>query len=131
LAGPAYRVDLGTEWRARRWRRLLNFIDGLPRNSAFVEAMSNDVELAEAMAVFDPPTSAVRLVSEWSPTVETLTTILDRLGELIQTVAVVGRAKPGRVPSAPRPVTAMDRVRKRRREMKHKSLVSRLLPDNR
>jgi hypothetical protein len=124
------RLDLATEWRSRRWRRLLNVIDRLPRDSAFMEAMSDDDELADRMLRqrddSKPPTPRRRM-SDWSPTVEVLTAILDRLGELTQTVAALGGAKPGKLPRAPYPITAFDRARHRRRVESHKSLVSRVL----
>lgn len=123
------RLDLATEWRSRRWRRLLNVIDRLPRDSAYVEALANDEELAEQMLRRDrgEEKKAKRRLSDWSPTVEVLTAILDRLGELTQAVAALGGAKPRKVPRAPYPVTAFDRVRNRNRSERHRSLVSRVL----
>jgi hypothetical protein len=121
-------LDLAVEWRARRWSKLLAIIDLLPRDSAFVEALSADETLAEAIADRpDPPRPGPR-VSEFSPTVEVLTAILDRLGDLGQIIAATKGGKPRRVPYAPRPATALDRVRRRRREAKRTRLVSKLLP---
>lgn len=123
------RLDLATEWRSRRWRRLLNIIDQLPRDSRYVEAMSLDEQLAERL--LDRPTDRKpprRRLSDWSVQVELLTAILDRLGELTQAIAALGGAKPKKVPSAPVPATAMDRLRNRKRFEKHHSLVSRVLP---
>lgn len=68
-----------------------------------------------------------RRLSDWSPTVEMLTAILDRLGELTQAVAALGGAKPRKVPRAPYPQTAFDRARNRRRVENHQTLVSRVL----
>lgn len=126
------RLDLAAEWRARRWRRLLNIIDRLPRDSAYIEALTEDEQLAEQLLrrQTGQPAAAKprRRMSDWSPTVEMLTAILDRLGELTQAVAALGGAKPRQVPRAPYPVTAADRVRNRKRHEQHRSLVSRLLP---
>ncbi len=70
-------------------------------------------------------------MADWSPTVEILTAILDRLAELTQATAALGGAKPRRLPRAPHPVTAVDRVRERRRVQKHESTVARVLPHKR
>lgn len=130
------RLDLATEWRSRRWRRLLNIIDRLPRDSAFMEAMADDDELADRMVrargrTSEGKTKPVRRMSDWSPTVEMLTAILDRLGELVQAVAALGGAKPGKLPRAPYPVTALDRARNRQRVETHTSVVARVLRRNR
>jgi transposase len=106
-------------------------IDRLPRDSAYFEALTDDEELAVQIAATAPEPNkrpAHRRMTDWSPTVEVLTAILDRLAELTQTVAALGGAKPRKVPRAPHPVTAMERVRNRRRQQKHESLVSRVLP---
>jgi hypothetical protein len=127
------RLDLATEWRRRRWRRLLNIIDRLPRDSAYFEALTEDEELANRMASAPEPEKRKphRRMADWSPTVEILTAILDRLAELTQAVAALGGAKPRRLPRAPHPVTAIERVRSRRRQQHHESLVSRVLPNRR
>lgn len=127
------RLDLATEWRRRRWRRLLNIIDNLPRESRFFEARANDEHVIEAMLAAEgqsapdktPPT---RRMADWSAEVELLTTAVNRLGEIAQGIAVLGGAKPGKVPPAPQPTTAYEKVRTRMRSRKHESLVSRLLP---
>lgn len=130
MMSPA-RLDLATEWRSRRWRRLLNLIDRLPRNSLFFEAISNDERLADQLAASagdDKPAKPTRRMADWSPTVEILTSILNRLGELTQAVAALGGAKPRKVQHAPYPVTAIEAARRRRREARHRMLVSRVLP---
>lgn len=123
------RLDLATEWRSRRWRRLLNIIDQLPRNSRYVEAMTQDEQLALRMAGLpeNPDPGPKRRMSDWSVPVELLTAILNRLGELTQAVAALGGAKPRKVPPAPVPQTALDRVRNRQRFDKHKALAARVL----
>lgn len=127
------RLDLATEWRRRRWRRLLNLIDRLPRDSAYFEALTEDEELANRMAAVPEPAKRTphRRMADWSPTVEILTAMLDRLAELTQTVAALGGAKPRKLPRAPHPVTAIDRARTRRRQQSHESLVARVLPNRR
>lgn len=123
-------MDLAKEWQSRRWRRLLNVIDRLPRHSAYFEALCDDEEMAEHLARQPEPkdTKPRRRMSEWNATVELLTAVLNRLGELTQAVAALGGAKPRKVPSAPYPVTAIERIRNRKRQDKHRSLVARVLP---
>jgi hypothetical protein len=126
---PGY--DLGTEWRARRWRRLLNRIDRLPRNSKFIEAMVRDEELAERLAQNDDDGDRrpERRMADWSVEVEIMTMIFDRLGELGQIfVAGMPGGKPRRVEPAPRPTTAIRKYKDRNRQQRHLALVSQLLP---
>lgn len=122
-------MDLAAEWRGRRWRKLLNIIDRLPRDSAYVEAISEDDALADAMISSEQPTDQpVRRLSDWSAEVELLTALVDRVSELIQVIVAVNGAKPSAPPTAPRPVTAFDRARDRARQRRHQSLVARVLP---
>ncbi|MEU4218123.1 hypothetical protein [Actinoplanes sp. NPDC026623] len=123
-------LDLHELWQQRRWRRLLNVIDALPRNSHFVEALSDDEQLAEHL-LDRPPAGAGRLaasMSQFSPELEMATHTYDRLGELIQAVTAAAGGKPPKIPAYPRPRTAADRIRKRRARAQHRNLVARLLP---
>ncbi len=116
-------------WRARRWRELLNLIDHLPRNSAYHEALVEDDDLAEVLAtrpdVDRPPTRQMR---DFSVEVELLSVLGDRIGELIHVVAATKGAKPKPLRPLPRPSSALQRLRARRRRAKHDSVVARLLP---
>lgn len=125
-------MDLGTEWRARRWRKLLNLIDGLPRDSAFMEALTSDDEWAAAV-VDSPPREDLpaRRMSEWSPELEMLTNLFDAVRDNTRAVVAAAGGKPSRVLPAPRPVTAIERARRRRRLEKHRSVVARVLPHHR
>lgn len=111
---------------------MLNVIDRLPRSSAYAEALAEDEALAEQILEREEqgnaPPAPRRRVSDWTPTVEILTTIQDRMAELIQVVAMLGGAKPRQVPWAPRPRTAVQRVRRRQQIRKHEALVARVLP---
>lgn len=119
--------DVAGLWQTRRWRRLLNLIDQLPRASLYVEALSLDPALASPR---DPHDKAkpVRRMSEWSPDVELLSVAADRLADVVNAVASLGRAKPHKVPAMPRPVTASDRITTQRRQRRHSRLVARVLP---
>lgn len=131
-----YNLDLATEWASRRWRRLLNLIDHLPRNSHYAEAVVNDEEMAELQAAdIDPsekPKEQPPPLREWSIEAELLARIADRVGvEVDATIASAG-GKPIRMGPVMRPETAIDRkvreARERNRIKIHESLVAQLLP---
>lgn len=68
-----------------------------------------------------------RTYRDYTPEVEMLSAVFDRLGELIRVVAATGGSR-GRQPQlAPRPESAIERVRRRLAQEKHKRLASRLL----
>lgn len=122
-------MDLAVEWRARRWQKLLDLVDMLPRDTLFSEALANDDELADAYVVDerDRP-AATRRVSEFGPVVELLSVIADRQAETINAVIAAAGAKPGKVSPMPRPVTAVDRAKRRQQRATHEALVARVLP---
>lgn len=102
----------------------------LPRSSAYTEAMAGDEELAQHLPDRgDEPAAPQRRMSEYTAEVELLSVVADRLAEVVNVIIAVNRGRPGKVTPMPRPVTAMDRLRRRRREHNHKSLVARVLPD--
>lgn len=89
-------------------------------------AVADDEELAENAP---PPRSGPPPLRDWSPEVQQLAVIRDRLGELIATVASANSTKKVQPPKpCPRPVTAYDRVRSRRRWKQHQRLVQQLKP---
>lgn len=124
-----YQLDLGTEWRARRWRKLLNMIDGLPRASAFVEALTSDEQWAAAVLANPPAeTPPSRRMADWSAELEMLTNLYDAMRENTRAVVASVGGKPGKVQPAPRPTTALERARTQHRLRKHRSVVARMLP---
>ncbi len=108
---------------------LLDLIDGLPRDSRYVEALSLDPHLAELMAMLPDQPAQGRRMSEYSAEMEMLTAVYDRLGEVMQVMIASKGGKPKPMPPGPRPRTALDRVRRQRRERKRSWLRSKLLPD--
>lgn len=120
-------LDLATEWRRRRWRKLLNIIDRLPRDSAYIEAMSDDEDMAEHL-LDRSEQGPKRRMSEFSAQVELLSVIADRQAEMIQVLVARRGARPPRIKWQPRPETALERVRRRRRRHQHDRLVARVLP---
>jgi hypothetical protein len=143
LAKPAYRkaaerdlwevgrLDLTVEWRSRRWRRLLNVLDGLRRTSHVHEAMALDDELAEMFLEQErrnetKTSKPKRRMAEYTVEAELLSYAVDRLGEVIVALAVSNGGKRRRVEPMPRPETALGRVRERRAKAKHKFTVARV-----
>ncbi len=67
-------------------------------------------------------------MSEYSTEVEMLSLLADRLAELITAVAATKGIRSRKITPVPRPVTALDRMRARRRKANHRFLVGALLP---
>lgn len=105
-------------------------VDHLPAHSAYAEALAGDEELAELIIAHPaPPSAAGPRVSEWSPERAALAEISDKLSTLTAAVIAAAGAKPPRLSPSPRPQVAADRLRERRREADHLSLVARVIPD--
>jgi hypothetical protein len=122
-------IDLRAYWRERRWSTLLNLIDRLPRTSHYVEAQLDDEDLAAAILDTNQAVNGRVRMSTWSHEVDLLAAIHDRLGHLIAVNTAAAGGKPPTLTPVPRPTTAMDRLRKRRRDEQHQDLVAKLLPD--
>jgi hypothetical protein len=95
-----------------------------------VQALATDEEMAEQAAELpddDRKASWQRQHRDYSAEVEMLTAVFDRLGELIRITAAVhgGRGKPP--PPGPRPVYAIERIRRRHTKNRHDQLVGRLI----
>ena len=107
--------------------------DGITKGdlAAYYEAVANDEDVARTVYAESDTRQAgkpVRRMSEYSALVESMDNIYDRLGELIGVTIASRGARPGRIPPAPRPVTAMDRVRAEQRGAKHREIVRRVKP---
>ncbi len=106
-----YGLDLLDVYRGElSARKVLSLVGRLPRDSAFFEAVLDDDAAVpddggSSGEVAHPP------VSEWSPTVEILADVFDRLGDLVVAVhSTVPKRKAPKVKPRPRPQTAADRV---------------------
>jgi hypothetical protein len=66
-------------------------------------------------------------MAEYSPELEMLTNVFDRLGDLIQATIAAQGGKAPKVKPYPRPKTALDRVKEQRRLAKHRRIVARVL----
>lgn len=138
----AYGLDLGEEWRARRWGRLLSVIDRLPGHSHYNAAVATDEEHARLMAESIAARKAAGEETEdtgpslttWTPEVAALTRVVDELKNVRYAVIASQVGKKAGDPPKPekRPVTAIQAAIKRaehaRRKAAHESLVARVLP---
>jgi hypothetical protein len=122
--------DLGELWRRRRWRFLLNLIEHLPRDSAFAEAVASDDELAQSrVEQGDLPGAAGPSIADYTPVVEAIAALYDRVGQLIVvTAAAAGAKKPPNPKPYPRPVTALDRARRRASRAVISDIVAKATP---
>lgn len=66
-------------------------------------------------------------MSTWSPEMEVLAAVFDRLGSVIAAVVASGGNRPPDVQPFPRPITAAEQARSALRREKHQKLVKRLL----
>lgn len=124
-----HKLDLSAEWQGRRWRRLLNLLDGLRRTSHVAEALAMDEDLAEMYLEQERrrqgKPASTRRYSEFTVEAELLSHAVDRLGELILAHAG-GRGGRRRIEPMPRPETALHRVRQRRARSQHQYTVARV-----
>lgn len=112
-------------------RTFLDYVEHLPRTSAYHTAIAEDEELALQMLGQngDSPAASVPRLAEFGPDVQALAAVYDLLASLIGvTIAMQTGKKPKKIKPYPRPESALDRVRRRERYAAHRSLVSRLLP---
>ncbi len=129
--------DVGTLWRSRQWRMLLNLIDHLPQNTWYQAAMSTDPEHAAMLLEArdkakkagqpDPGPSAPSLAI-WSPEVDMLAKVVDGIGGVQAAVIASGGGKPKEPKPVPRPANAMETARLRRKQAEHEKMKARLLP---
>jgi hypothetical protein len=131
-------VDLTDLWQRREWRRLLNYIDHLPRDSWFTEAVSNDEEhaamIAEAMAAqSDEEPDLSPPLRGWSQEASLLADTVDACRHLAYVIRVANGDNSARPPErVPRPTTALERAQRQarheRKKRRHEELVARVLP---
>lgn len=110
---------------------VLDFIDWLPRHSAYHTMLSEDDELAEAILNADdePDKASPPRLTEFGTVEEKLAEISDGVRVLTAVVANWGSGKKIKPPKpSPRPVTAAQRMRARHAREQHEWLKSELLP---
>lgn len=126
-----YHVDVVALIHARRLRHALALLEQLPKNSRFKTALLNDDELMEGMEL--PPedldTEARPALEDWDMTVEMLASVYDAINALIAVTLQVNSEKRRPFPKPlPRPQTAIDRARERRRKAAHDEIISIFAP---
>lgn len=113
---------MGELWRARKWRKLLNLIDQLPRWSLFEEAKANDLELALQFASLEAEPFKRRF-SEWTPLVEAVAALHDLMA------IFVAEKRTSDVAKFPRPRGAWDDTREVIRQESYDAAIAFLFPD--
>lgn len=107
---------------------ILDYLEHLPRTSAYHTAVADDEELAKHLAERPEQKPSPPRLSEFSPEVQVMAEVRDLLATLINVQIARAGKKPSKVKPYPRPETALDRMRRRNRYERHQSLVERLRP---
>lgn len=117
-------------WRRREWRKLLNLIDRMPRDSHTRQAMALDEEHVEMVQTAletigeDRDTAGGPLLSEWSLNAELLAQVIDALTVNTHATMAAAGAKTPKFKPVRRPQTAYERVQHRRRLAGHDRVVA-------
>lgn len=91
-------------------------------------AIADDEEVAGRILDSPAPARKAPPLTDFDPTVRVLADLVDQVGGLIDaTYAAASGKKPKPRKPYPRPRTAVDRLRERRRWDRHRSLTDRLL----
>lgn len=113
---------------------MLDLIDRLPRHTYYWQVITQDPEHAEMLvqaqesAEREGKTSSAPPMSTWSPEVEALARIEDKVASLLYVTRAVGGDKSGQPPKpSTRPRTLIDKIKGQRRLERHTSLADRLL----
>ncbi|WP_343317788.1 hypothetical protein AAFM46_11020 [Arthrobacter sp. TMP15] len=126
-----YSLDLLDFFRGKHsWRKLRILLDRLPGTSLLRESIANDDEVAArimadmAAAKKSAPSDPGPRVSEYSPEVQRLDELVDKVTILTTTVVGMlgGKPRPGR--PAKRPQTAFTRARQALAMARHRSLLN-------
>lgn len=107
--------------------RLIGRLMEMPRSQFQLDLAEDDEAAEEYLAAHgDTDSGSSRpSLAVWSPEVEYLAAVVDRLGEVVQAViSTVPKAKPPRIKPVPRPKSAFDRARERRAWRRHGDLVA-------
>jgi hypothetical protein len=129
-------------WRARRWRRLLNLIDHLPRNSFYSQAVMNDPEHMEMLDRVKSKGGSgpkpLPPLATWSYEVDMLATVNDSVLMLKDALvrSNLPKDKQNAVPPiewTPRPGRQVEmsksKISREEQQARHKKAVSLFLPD--
>jgi len=135
------REDAGELWRSRRWRRLLNLIDKLPRNTHYHQAVLADPEhlamLDRVRSKGDPGPAPLPPLATWSAEVDMSANVVDAIKHLEDTLLRVNvpREKQNTLKEiawVPRPGRAKEsdhsKLSNAEKEIIHRRTVGKLLP---
>lgn len=113
-------------------QEILDYLEHLPRTSAYHTAIAEDEDLAKRLAAEPPPPSnRPPPLSEFGPEVQVLAELRDLIAHLIAVTVKAHGGKPTKVKPYPRPETAVQRERRWRRLQQHRALADRVLPRRR
>lgn len=110
---------------------ILDYLEHLPRTSAYQAALAQDEELAKQLAKEPPPPDRAPPLTEFGRDVEVLAEVRDLLVNLISVTVKAHGGTPKKVPPYRRPETALDRERRRRQYQHHRAITARVLPNRR
>ena len=117
-------IDLAECWRSRRWRKLLNLIDGLDESSAFQEALAQDDEIAAGYVGDDGAPAQYRpRASDWTAQTRLFAAMHDRLGEVVQGLIAMSGNKPPKLDPWPRPEIAATRAQREKSRRDYDELL--------
>jgi hypothetical protein len=138
--GSAIRADLGRFYpgvdmldffRGRlSAQAILDYLEHLPRTSAYHTAIADDEELAAELVKLPEQKPSPPRLAEFSPELQALAEIRDLIATLINVQVARAGKKPSKVKPYPRPVSAIERIRRRQKYLTHRSLVDRLTARN-
>ena len=111
-------------------QEILDYLEHLPRTSAYHTAIAEDEDLAEQMADIPDQKPGPPRLAEFSPEVQVMAEVRDLLATLINVQIARAGKRPSKVKPYPRPVSAVEQVRQRHRYQQHRSLVAQLLPSS-
>lgn len=105
---------------------VLDYLEHLPRTSAYHSAVAQDEELAAKLADKPLPEPGPPPLTEFGPDVQVLAELRDITAALLAVTLKANGGKPQKPKPYPRPVTAVQRVRRKQRYRSHQALVDRV-----
>lgn len=126
-----YNLDVAALIHSRRFRQVLALLGQLPRTSRVKAAIMNDDEILAGIDLGDPEEAedSGPELTDWSMTVEMLASVYDAINALIGVTIQVNSDKRRSMPKPlPRPRTAIDRARERRRKAIQEEILTIFAP---
>lgn len=108
---------------------ILDFLEHLPSTSAYNAALADDEDLAREMLEQPEPPARPPRLTEFGPDVRVLAEIRDLQASILAVLIKANGGKPQKTKPYPRPVTALQKMRRRVKYSRHMDLVRRVLPN--